>query len=101
MEKSQVIIATYDSLATGRNAVQSLLEAGFERVDIGLAQKEGAGDGSLVTVTVAADTMPQAEDALNQHGPQMLQTREVQWRREGGRQELPDVEGYTAVDLAD
>lgn len=102
MEKKSVVLAIYDSLATGRNAVERLLSAGFRREDIGLAAKQGVGEGSLVTVTVSGDDRAQAEEALNQLSPQTLTLREVQWRADQGwLDEFPDVADYTAVDLTE
>lgn len=101
MEKDKVLIATYGSLATGRNAVQKLLDAGFKREDIGLAAKEGTGDGSMVTVTVRDDDHDKAKEALNTQSPQTLTTRDVQWLKEGGLDQLPDAQDYTAVELAE
>lgn len=101
MQKDMVLIATYDSLATGRNAVEKLLTAGFSRVDIGLAAKEGAEDGSMVTVTVRDGEHDKAKEALNTQGPQTLTTRDVQWLKDGGLDKLPDANAYTAVNLAE
>lgn len=100
-DRSKVVVATFNSLATGRNACQSLLMQGFEREYIGLAAREGAEDGALVTVTVTDENVSRAQDALNQHGPQTIQTREVQWRGKGSIEELPDADQYTAVDLVE
>lgn len=101
MAKIHVLVATYGSLATGRNAVQSLLTADFRREDIGLAAKQGAEDGALVTVTVSDENASKAREALEEHGPQTLQTREVQWRKEGLIEEIPDADDYTAINLTE
>ncbi len=98
MEKDTVVLATYDLLPTARNAIQSLLEAGFERTDIGLAVKEGPGHGALLTVTVNENRVEDAMDVMNAHGAQMCTTREAQWKiAEDDR--VPDPEEYTAVEL--
>ncbi|HLV44020.1 MAG TPA: hypothetical protein VKY39_03625 [Aggregatilineales bacterium] len=101
MDKKSVVLAIYDSLATGRNAVDGLLNAGFRREDIGLAAKQGVGEGSLVTVTVSENERAQAEEALNQFSPQTLTLRDTQWLAGGAPDEIPDVADYTAVDLTE
>ena len=100
-DRSKVVVATFNTLETGRNACQSLLLQGFERGYIGLAARKGAEDGSLVSVTVTDDDVKKAEEALNRHGPQSMQTHEVQWRGKGWPEEIPNADAYTAVDLVE
>ena len=98
MEKDTVVVATYDLLPTARNALQSLLSAGFERTDMGLAVKAGPGDGALLTVTLSEDRAEEAMETMKSHGATLCTVREAQWEM-GRDSEHQEFSEYTAVGL--
>jgi hypothetical protein len=97
-DKLMVLVASYDSLAAARKAVQMLIDASFIRDDIGLAAKE-KGDGGLVAVTVTEANRENAGKLLSTQNPVVIDRRDVDWRAKGWEKRMPDADDYIAVDL--
>ena len=104
----KTIVASYSTLHEAEAVVDELVMNRFERQDIGLAiSKEAPNTGSeeglqsegpaLVTVTVDPERLDLARHIIQQHGPQDVDERDVQWRKEGDTGDTPQEDNFTAV----
>jgi hypothetical protein len=98
----QVLLATYDDMATARQVVAELVAMNVSRSDIGLAafRGDGAADRALVTATVSAGQQELAARVLKAHAPQALDVRRAEWRQQLRSGLNPDEAAYIAVPLA-
>ena len=98
----QVLLATYDELATARQVIAELVAVNVNRSDIGLAalRGDGATSRALVTVTVSSNQQERATRILNAHVPRTMDVRHSEWRQQLRTGLSPDEAAYIAVPLA-
>lgn len=104
----KTIVASYSTLHNAEAVVDELVKSRFERQDIGLAISKAAPSAgsearlqsegpALVTITVDPARLETARRIIRQHAPQDVDERDVQWRKEGDTNEIPDEDDFTAV----
>jgi hypothetical protein len=101
----KALVATYATVDVAKQVVDDLVEAGFERSNIGIAARNEdstvEGDG-LIVVTVSPENTQQATDVLDSHQPLVMDTRDVQWRAgPDWLTGIPDTSNYSALPLTE
>ena len=98
----QVLLATYENLATAEAVVESLVDMNLPRSTIGLALHGDTGrDGkALVTVTIDGSSEDAITDTMNEHNPLQIDSRKVQWRQGDDSGTQPDETAYIALPLS-
>jgi hypothetical protein len=80
--------------------VGGLVDLGVPEDEAGMYAEAVRRGGALVSATVHSDRLETATQIMRQHGPLDMEQRTTQWRADGWQHFNPNIDPYTAEELA-